>query len=1026
MKKSSLFLSLVFSSACALALFTHSTGAWQTTVFPGSTKAVAIVADATGISRTDSPQRNDLSAPLARRLEPSDGTAFSPIIAPLTTTQVKLTAGDGLSGDNFGHGVAISGDTAVVRSNGSVYVFVWNGALWTQQQKLPGGRLAVIDSNTIAVANHGSISVFVREGSAWAQQQIISTSGFAYSLALSGNTIVLGDAFDSEGCPAGNCGAAYVFVRNGTTWTQQQKIFSGDHPPFAPSSAAAVIIANPGESFGAAVAVSGDTIVVGAPDAGSTVGAAYVFVRSGSTWTQQQKLTVDIGNFSAYFGSAVAISRDTVVVGAFGAGGTIPPGYAYVFTRGGITWALQQRLSASDGEPSDLFGQSVAISNGTIVVGNYPEDTGDPNVPPRKTGSAYVFHYGGSGWTQQQQLRASDGVPGDFFGSAVAVSNVAMLVGAFRDDTPAGVDAGSAYVFQDGEIDTTPPTLILPSTINVQAGSSGGAVVSYSVSAVDDRDPNPAVTCAPSSGSLFPVGATLVNCTATDASNNSTSDSFAVKVAEAPPPPPPQCTPAPDPVPLPLSALPNGGLRRAIVMGQSKDSSGYGHLLFQPSLEAQANNRDAKPNIDIVAESNSTWVRLWADWPTYQPSDPFVSPTDPFPNIVDLEDTCSAHYVERDPRTSALIQNLDEQIVLARSRGLHVIVTSQHFPVWATYPKSLFSPDQLSVVPKDVGVDSPWGKWIKFLVKRYGYSEATSNTGRYVDFLEVTNEPNLTILPQLGLPEKVAQMFQTAQAVVRTYGNTLRLAGPGTADIDHSKCQADKHVSDKGTNYAEFTENLLKSLRQVGFVADEYFAWSHHNYRDVECDRDGVVRRKLVKKDLPDANSAAWVRWMIVAGDPRYRWTGWPNASSPQLLITEGGARLDGILNKYPDLKDKNCKKGSSFKGAGCQRQIRNQQEKQRSLVERNFLRMAGLRGDRRLGEGIAMVSSYLTYTDPTYDSGLFDYIGPCAPTPTYSGQNWRDEFLTRSRKRPPSRCTGEWGRKRLVYDKWKSLRSGP
>jgi hypothetical protein len=208
----------------------------------------------------------------------------------------------------------------------------------------------------------------------------------------------------------------------------------------------------------------------------------------------------------------------------------------------------------------------------------------------------------------------------------------------------------------------------------------------------------------------------------------------------------------------------------------------------------------------------------------------------------------------------------------------------------------------------------------------------------------------------------------------------------------------------------------VDQLRRIHFIADDNFVWTHHNYRDVECDKKVVLRGKLSKEEREITNSAAWVRWMIIAGDSRYKWTGWPSGS-PQVLITEGGARLDGLLLKYPNLEDK--KKP--------QQQIENQQIKQRALVERNFWRMAGLGEDRRLGEGIGMVSAYLTYTDPVFDSGLFDFVGLCERPPNYMGSSpiWMERACEPT-KPCKSICTGQWGKKRKVYDLWKSLPSGP
>src|SRR5206468_3053516 len=153
-------------------------------------------------------------------------------------------------------------------------------------------------------------------------------------------------------------GSAYVFVRNVTTWTQQAQLTASD---------GAV-----SDAFGWSVAISGDTAVVGAfvDDVGANVdqGSAYVFVRSGTTWTQQAQLTASDGAVSDAFGWSVAISGDTAVVAAFvdDVGANVDQGSAYVFVRSGTTWTQQAQLTALDGAANDDFGYSAAISGDTV------------------------------------------------------------------------------------------------------------------------------------------------------------------------------------------------------------------------------------------------------------------------------------------------------------------------------------------------------------------------------------------------------------------------------------------------------------------------------------------------------------------------------------------------------------------------------------------------------------------------------------------------------------------------------------
>jgi FG-GAP repeat len=398
---------------------------------------------------------------------------FAPLtINPVVAGQQKLTASDAAVDDLFGYSVALSGDTAVVGAindntpagsdAGSAYVFVRSGTTWTEQQKLTAsdgafgdffgysvalsGDTAVVGTrldDTPAGTDAGSAYVFVRSGTTWTEQQKLTASDaaaediFGSSVAVDGDTAVVGA--DGNDTPAGtNAGSAYVFVRSGTTWTQQRRLRASDGAA--------------GDFFGISVALDGDTSVVGADgddtSAGAQAGSAYVFVRSGTTWTQQRRLRASRGADFDFFGNSVALSADTAVVGAAQgdtAGGR-DTGSAYVFVRSGTTWTQQQKLTASDRAAFDRFGISVALSGEIAVVGAYFDDTG----AGEDTGSAYVFFRSGTTWTQQQKLTASDGAAGDEFGISVALDGDTAVVGADRDNTPAGDDAGSAYVFELG------------------------------------------------------------------------------------------------------------------------------------------------------------------------------------------------------------------------------------------------------------------------------------------------------------------------------------------------------------------------------------------------------------------------------------------------------------------------------------------------------------------------------------------------------------------------------------------------
>src|SRR5207249_1673318 len=211
--------------------------------------------------------------------------------------------------------------------------------------------------------------------------------------------------------------------------------------------------ANAREVFGGAVAINGDAIVVGACHSDYpffSSGAAYVFVRRGGVWSQQQKLTAgDAASYDA-FGCSVAISGNTVVVGAPAfnmSAPKFPPGSAYVFERIGSLWIQEAKLNASDGVNGDFFGFSVAISGNTVVVG---APFGD-SAAASDSGSVYVFKPVGSPSIQESKLTASDAAPYDRFGASVAIRGDLVAAGAPGADTPNAAHAGGVYLASFGE-----------------------------------------------------------------------------------------------------------------------------------------------------------------------------------------------------------------------------------------------------------------------------------------------------------------------------------------------------------------------------------------------------------------------------------------------------------------------------------------------------------------------------------------------------------------------------------------------
>lgn len=385
----------------------------------------------------------------------------------------RLIATDAAAGDQFGSSVAVDGDTAVVGAyfddlpggidHGSAYVFVRTGGVWTQQAKLTASDAATQDNFGVSVAisgdtvvvgawgasvagisNAGAAYVFVRAGTAWTQQQKLIASDlavadvFGWSVEVSGDTAMVG-ARSAAVAGMSNAGAAYVFTRAGAVWSQQQKLTASD--------------AAGGDQFGWSVQVSGDTAVLSAHkddhSGFSDAGSAYVFVRSGTVWTEQAKVISSDPANGDLFGESVALSGDTTVIGGHTddlPGGLTNAGSAFVFVRSGSNWTQQAKLIASDALNTDNFGYSVALSGDVALVGALRDDhAGGDNA-----GSAYVFVRSGGVWAEQAQLIASDAADDDFFGNSVALSGDTALIGAWEDNHAGGANAGAAYVFDLG------------------------------------------------------------------------------------------------------------------------------------------------------------------------------------------------------------------------------------------------------------------------------------------------------------------------------------------------------------------------------------------------------------------------------------------------------------------------------------------------------------------------------------------------------------------------------------------------
>lgn len=282
---------------------------------------------------------------------------------------------------------------------------------------------------------------------------------FGTSVAIDGNTVVVGAVQGGQGF-----GAAYVFVKPANGWeslTQTAELTPSDGKEAG--------------CFGCSVAISGNTIVVGASSetvgGNKAQGSAYVFVEPPSEWsntTETAKLTASDGVAQSYFANGVAISGNTVVAGAPGVSGYPMLGKAYVFVEPAGGWkdmVQTAELVPSDGFSTDLFGFSVSVSKSTVVIGSPADGEGGSNP-----GGAYLFVEPAGGWTNMSEtakLTASDGEVGYLYGISVSVNGSTAIVGA-----PGYVNGGTTYVF----VEPNNGWFNMTQTAELQSGTSSSCV----------------------------------------------------------------------------------------------------------------------------------------------------------------------------------------------------------------------------------------------------------------------------------------------------------------------------------------------------------------------------------------------------------------------------------------------------------------------------------------------------------------------------------------------------------------------
>ena len=378
--------------------------------------------------------------------------------------QAKLTASDAEADDWFGIGVAIEGDIAVVgahepliaQGTGSAYVYERSGGSWSQIAKLTSsdaaagdafGRGLAMDNGRIVVGaggndehglNSGAAYIFEQVGGVWTETAKLVPSDvgagdiFGVVVDIRGDTALVSSRLDDDA--ATNAGAAYIFERVGGTWTQQAKLTASD--------------AAANDWFAYSLSLGVDTAVIGVPLAkigGNETGAAYVFEKPVGGWddmTETTKLVAADRYYNDQFGIAVGTDGDTIVIGTqWDDDAGSDAGSVYVYERDGGGWTLADKLTASDPTTEAHFGVSVAVDGDMLVAGaRWDNDAGS------KTGAAYVFENGPTGWGEVAKLTADDMVAGDEAGWCVDICNGEVIVGAHLDDH-VRTDAGSAYIY---------------------------------------------------------------------------------------------------------------------------------------------------------------------------------------------------------------------------------------------------------------------------------------------------------------------------------------------------------------------------------------------------------------------------------------------------------------------------------------------------------------------------------------------------------------------------------------------------
>ena len=377
----------------------------------------------------------------------------------------------------------------------------------------------------------GAAYVFTREGFTWTRQaRLIAADGQAWDdfgacVSISGDTLVVGAPKHND-----YSGAAYVFERLGGSWSEPIKLDGGG--------------AALDGHFGASVSISEGTLIVGSPSVGNQTGAAFIFRRVGSDWVADAKLVSSDYPERERFGTSVSIDGNYAVVGNVGMWEAMIDGAVYIFMNDGAAWIEQARIGASDVDAGEKFAGSVSINGNVAAVG-------EPHA--WDSGAVYLFTRTGDQWIGQetqvpgegegegeggelpedpdpsnafQKLTPSDGEAGDYFGACVALDGDHVITGARFDDDK-GYDSGSAYIYPLLSVDISAAS----ETVYLSGEGSATTTLSWTSRGLDSVTIDPDIGAVESGGSLSiaPQQTTTYTITGTKGVT-SVSDSVTVSV----------------------------------------------------------------------------------------------------------------------------------------------------------------------------------------------------------------------------------------------------------------------------------------------------------------------------------------------------------------------------------------------------------------------------------------------------------------------------------------------------------------